>query len=59
MCYMFAGLGWAGTHFFIDPATGIAAVFGTQILPFPDPQVAALWERLERALYAGLSGQAA
>ncbi len=39
----------------MDPATGVGAVFGTQILPFPDAQVVALWERLERALYAGLS----
>ncbi|KJA18409.1 hypothetical protein HYPSUDRAFT_45259 [Hypholoma sublateritium FD-334 SS-4] len=50
-------LGWAGTHFFMDPATGVAAVFGTQILPFPDAGVIALWERLERALYAGLTAE--
>lgn len=39
----------------MDPATGIAVVYGTQVVPTTDIEVVALWDRLERALYAGLT----
>lgn len=48
--------GWAGilnTHYWIDPAAGIAAVFMTQVLPFMDPAIAAAYATVERAVYAG------
>lgn len=46
--------GWAGTSFFLDPETGIAVVFGTQLVPPGDRHVAKLNRELERALYAHL-----
>ncbi|KAF8153185.1 beta-lactamase/transpeptidase-like protein [Crassisporium funariophilum] len=46
--------GWAGTYYFMDPTTGIAAVYGTQVVPTRDPEVLKLWEQLEEALYAVL-----
>ncbi|PPQ74395.1 hypothetical protein CVT26_000946 [Gymnopilus dilepis] len=46
--------GWAGTYYFMDPATGIAVTYGTQVVPTCDVEVVRLWEALERALYAGL-----
>lgn len=48
-------LAWAGlanTHFWIDPARGIACALLTQVLPFGDPEVTALLEGLEQAVYA-------
>jgi methyl acetate hydrolase len=48
--------GWAGilnTHYWVDPAAGIAAVFMTQVLPFMDPRVAAAYAGIERAIYSG------
>ncbi|KAK7065095.1 beta-lactamase/transpeptidase-like protein [Favolaschia claudopus] len=47
-----AWCGWAGTSFFIDPTTGIAAVLGTQILPTGDPAYDMIRDELEVALYA-------
>ncbi|PPQ90094.1 hypothetical protein CVT25_012258 [Psilocybe cyanescens] len=47
-------LGWAGSYYFIDPETGISAVFGTQLAPSADPEVIKLFCELEEALYAGL-----
>ncbi|TFK75714.1 beta-lactamase [Pluteus cervinus] len=47
--------GWAGTYYFMDPTTGVAAVLGTQVVPSRGPAVTAVWKRLEEALYAGLS----
>ncbi|PPQ92543.1 hypothetical protein CVT25_010376 [Psilocybe cyanescens] len=44
--------GWAGTYYFLDPETGIAVVYGTQVVPTRDPEVIKLWDQLERALYA-------
>ncbi|MBB4301492.1 CubicO group peptidase (beta-lactamase class C family) [Rhodobium orientis] len=47
-------LGWAGifnTHYWIDPATGIAAVLMTQALPFADPRFMDVFQRFERAVY--------
>jgi len=43
----------------MDPATGIAAVFGTQVIPrsFYDAEAFDLWERLEELAYTGLLHQ--
>jgi hypothetical protein len=49
---VFAGYGFAGTYYFIDPTSGIAAVCCTQILPTLDPQVLKVWQEAEEALYA-------
>ncbi|KAF9483311.1 beta-lactamase/transpeptidase-like protein [Pholiota conissans] len=50
--------GWAGTHFFIDPRTGVAAVYGTQLLAPTcgnnDPENLKGFVAFEEALYAGL-----
>ncbi|KAJ6562001.1 beta-lactamase/transpeptidase-like protein [Mycena capillaripes] len=46
--------GYATTNFFIDPTTGVAAVFGTQLLPLGDPTHEGLYEVLEKELYASL-----
>jgi methyl acetate hydrolase len=49
-------LAWAGlgnTWFWLDPASGIAGVLLTQILPFADPRVLDLLGRFEAAVYAG------
>ncbi|KAG5639770.1 hypothetical protein H0H81_000050 [Sphagnurus paluster] len=46
--------GWAGTYNFLDPETGVALVFGSQILPKQDPEITKLWARLEEEFYAGL-----
>ncbi|KAF9476675.1 beta-lactamase/transpeptidase-like protein [Pholiota conissans] len=46
--------GWAGTYYFMDPTTGLAVVYGTQVVPTNDPEVVKLWGQLETALYAGL-----
>ncbi|KAJ7511438.1 beta-lactamase/transpeptidase-like protein [Mycena galericulata] len=46
--------GWANTSFFIDPTTGIAAVFGTQLAPAGDEKHEQLWARLEKELYSGI-----
>ncbi|TFK32078.1 beta-lactamase/transpeptidase-like protein [Crucibulum laeve] len=46
--------GWAGTYYFVDPTTGIAAVYGTQIVPTRDKEVVRVWAEGEKALYAGL-----
>ncbi|KAG2003699.1 hypothetical protein CC2G_004285 [Coprinopsis cinerea AmutBmut pab1-1] len=44
--------GWAGTGFVIDPQTGIAFVFGSQIVPaWPTLEIA---EKAERIIYAHL-----
>jgi len=49
------GGGWAGTFHFIDPATGVAAVFGTQITPAGDAETLKANLKFENALYAGLA----
>lgn len=40
----------------MDPTTGIAVVFGTQIVPSPlcDAEVYGVFDRLEKLTYAGL-----
>jgi hypothetical protein len=48
-------MGWMGTYHFIDPTTGVAGVFGTQVLPFLEEEELGLYAELERTLYAGLS----
>lgn len=48
-------LAWAGlanTYYWIDPKRDRAGVIATQILPFADPQVLAMAEGFERAVYA-------
>ena len=49
------GSGWAGTYFWMDPTTGIAAVFGTQIIPRRDIDVIKVFTDFEETLYAGLA----
>lgn len=47
-------LTWAGflnTHYWIDPANGIAAVLMTQTLPFCDPGYMNAYDEYERAVY--------
>jgi methyl acetate hydrolase len=46
------GYGFAGTYYFIDPTSGIAAVCHTQILPTLDSEVLKVWQEAEEALYA-------
>lgn len=46
---------WAGvlnTHYWIDPASNLAAVVMTQTLPFVEPPFMAAYEAFERAAYA-------
>jgi methyl acetate hydrolase len=57
-----AGTGdWAGLfnlYYFIDRASGVAAMLLTQVLPFFDHPVVGTWMELEATIYAGLSDQA-
>jgi hypothetical protein len=48
------GYGWAGTYFWMDPTTGIAGMFGTQIIPGGDIDVIRTYTAFEETLYAGL-----
>jgi len=50
-----AGGGWAGTSHFIDPTSGIAVVFGAQVAPTRDVEVAKVWWKLEALIYSALS----
>jgi len=43
--------GLANTYFWLDPSRRVAGVILTQLLPFRDPQVLALFERFETAIY--------
>ncbi|NMG39916.1 serine hydrolase [Chelativorans sp. ZYF759] len=48
---------WAGalnTHSWLDPQTGIAGLFMTQLAPFADETLMAAYEAYERAVYGGL-----
>ena len=50
-------MGWAGlcnTHYWLDPAKGIAAVIMTQSLPFVEERFMATYAAYERAVYASL-----
>ena len=49
---LYIGYGFAGTYYFIDPTSGIAAVCYTQILPTLDSEVLKVWQEAEEALYA-------
>ncbi len=53
-------ISWAGLlncYFWVDPRKAVTGAFFTQILPFYDDRVVALYGAFERGLYAGL-GQA-
>lgn len=46
---------WAGlsnVYYWIDPASGLCAMFATQLLPFFDPATIAVLRDFERAVYA-------
>jgi methyl acetate hydrolase len=48
---------WAGlfnTYYWLDPKKRVAGLIMTQILPFTDPQVLALYGAFERGVYAML-----
>jgi CubicO group peptidase (beta-lactamase class C family) len=48
-------LAWAGlanTYYWADPASGVAGILMTQVLPFADPAVLALFKDFEQAVYA-------
>jgi CubicO group peptidase (beta-lactamase class C family) len=48
-------LTWAGlanTYFWIDPAKGVSGVILTQLIPFADAKVLALYQQFEAATYA-------
>lgn len=48
---------WAGvcnTHYWVDPASNVAAVLMTQSLPAFEPGLLAAYDTYERAVYAGL-----
>ncbi|KJA25269.1 hypothetical protein HYPSUDRAFT_199807 [Hypholoma sublateritium FD-334 SS-4] len=47
--------GWAGTEHFIDPESGIAVVFGVQVVPVPDMKTISVRLKLEALIYAALS----
>ena len=47
------GGGWASTGYFMDPTTGIAAVFGVQVAP-QDTEATKVNIKLEYTLYKGL-----
>jgi CubicO group peptidase (beta-lactamase class C family) len=44
--------GLANTYFWLDPTQRVAGLILTQILPFCDPAVLALFDQFERAIYA-------
>ena len=49
---------WAGllnTHFWFDPASGIAGIFMTQLLPFLDPLFMDIYSEFEQAVYSDSS----
>ncbi|KAJ7733322.1 beta-lactamase [Mycena metata] len=46
--------GWANTSYFLDPATGIAVVFGTQLIPTGDKTHKRVFKDIETEIYAGL-----
>ncbi len=48
---------WAGllnTHYWLDPASDLAAVLMTQSLPFVEPRFLRTYDAFERAVYADL-----
>lgn len=52
-------LTWAGvlnTHYWVDPASGIAGTLFTQTLPFLDPRFQNVYTKFETAVYRELQG---
>ena len=52
-------LAWAGlanSYYWIDPATQVAGVYATQVLPFFDPKAVQAFEAFETAVYGALPG---
>jgi hypothetical protein len=50
-------LTWAGlrnTYYWLDPVRQVTGLIMTQILPFADPQVLALYRAFERSVYAAI-----
>ena len=50
-------VGWGGifnTYYWLDPVRRVTGLIMTQILPFADPRVLALYGRFERAVYEAL-----
>ena len=50
-------MSWAGlfnTYYWIDPAKDVAGLIMTQVLPFFDAKVLDLFDRFEKAVYAGV-----
>ncbi|KAJ7364423.1 beta-lactamase [Mycena albidolilacea] len=47
--------GMAMTSYWVDPATGVAVIFATQLLPGLDNTHERLYDLVEREVYAGLS----
>lgn len=39
----------------MDPETGVAVVFGSQLLPRRDAEIVGLWKQLEQVFYKGLT----
>lgn len=52
--FHFSGSGWANTNHFIDPTTGVAVIFGSQVLPPVNAEVQKYYVEFEEVLYAGL-----
>ncbi|GJJ08214.1 hypothetical protein Clacol_002422 [Clathrus columnatus] len=49
--------GWAGLpniYYFVDPVTGLGSIIGTQILPFNDPDIIELRDRIESIIFRTL-----
>jgi methyl acetate hydrolase len=52
-----ASLAWAGlynTHYWIDPASGIARVIMMQVLPFADERALNVYRQFEHGIYRSL-----
>ncbi|KAJ6562009.1 beta-lactamase/transpeptidase-like protein [Mycena capillaripes] len=50
--------GWASTSFFVDPTTGVAAVFGMQVVRSADDTHKRLFNVLEREVYKTFASEA-
>jgi methyl acetate hydrolase len=53
-CGHTTGSGWAGTWYFVDPKTGIAMVFGSQVVPPMDSVTREILDKAEAIVYANL-----
>jgi methyl acetate hydrolase len=45
--------GLANCYYWVDPASGVAAMLCAQFLPFADPRMLGVFREFERAVYAG------